>query len=480
MAIQLSYFISVGIQVAPLGISRLGFGTPFIFAYVDPTLMPRLSKEYAGDTILDDLVTDGFPTSHPVYLMAQALTAHPLKPARIVVGRRQSPPVQVTNLSILTDITTKTIKVTLRYGGETETYEVDGLGTGLSAMATALAAEINGGKWGGSVGTDQLLATADAPSTGDVQITQGNTPVIGQLFYYDDLDYIDIYDATPAPTSPQTIADDLQDIRADVVTGSDDWYWLVMDSSSEAENLALAAATESLKKITSLQSQDSVVPAGTSGNLFEDLFGFKYAGSTAIWYRYGMDHYPACRIVGYAAPQDVGSYQIAWKDMPGLTADTRIQTSELDQIRAYYGNAYVAVRNIATPTWGGRTTDGSWVMTRQNVHWLEENIAANVADYFRANLTIPYHKRVGKVFYSGKYWDGNEAGEGIAQAVRKAYEQLAAQQNGVRLEEFSYSYPPSQFQTQEDIDNHKFSGFRFRGKFTGAVAETEILGYLET
>lgn len=474
---RLSYFINVGIQQAPVGVTRLGFGTPFIFAYVDPTLMPEFTRSYSGETILDDLVDEGFDTSHPVYLMASALTAHDLKPVRIIVGRRQSPPVQVTNLSILTDDTTKTIKVTARYGGETETYEVTGLGTGLTAMATALAADINGGIFGVA---NKVTATPDTPATGDVQVTQGSSPDAGQLFYYDDLDYIDIYDATPAPTSPQTIAADLSDVRTDEVTGSDDWYWLVMDSSSEAENLAIADALESLKKIGSLQSQDSLILAGTAGNLFDDLFVAKRAAVTAIWSRYGMDQYPGCRIVSYAAPQDVGTYQIAWKDMPGLTADTRTKDAGLDQIRAYYGNIYVGVRNITNPTWGGRTPDGKWAVSRQNVHWLEENIAANVADYFRANPTIPYHKVSGKVFYNGQWEDGSEAGEGIAQAVRKAYEELAGRANGVVLAEFSYSYPPAKYQTQVDIDNHIFRGFRFRGKLTGSVAETEIRGFLAT
>lgn len=474
---ELRYFINVGIQQAPTGITRLGFGIPLIFAYVDPTLMPELTKSYSGETILDDLIDEGFDTFHPVCLMASALTAHDLKPVRIIVGRRQSPPVQVTNLTILTDDTTKTIKVTVRYGGETESYPLVGTGGGVSAMATGLASLINGGTFGTA---NLITATPNTPLTGDVQITQGSAPDIGQIFYYDDLDYIEIYDATPAPISPQTIAADLSDIRTDEVTGRDDWYWLTMDSSSEAENLAIAAALESLKKTGSLQSQDSGIPAGTTGNLFEDLAADKRAAVTAIWSRYGMDQYPACRIVSYAAPQDVGTYQIAWKDMPGLTADTRIKDADLDQIRTYYGNIYVGVRNVANPTWGGRTPDGRWVVSRQNVHWLEENIAANVADYFRANPTIPYHKVSGKVFYNGQWEDGNEAGEGIAQAVQKAYEDLAARANGVVLAEFSYSYPPAKYQTQSDIDDHIFRGFKFTGKLTGSVAETEIRGYLAT
>lgn len=476
--LPLEYFIDVQVSLTGAAVARRGFGTPLIFAYFDPaTHWPDLARKYSGTTILDTLVSEGFPTYHPVYLMAQALTSQDMKPVEIVVGRRKTPSVQVTNLSILTDETTKTIKVTIRYGGQTETYEVDGLGTGLSAMATALAADINGGVFGVA---NKITATPDTPATGDVQITQGSSPDTGQIFFYDDLDYIEISDVTPDPG----LASDLADIRTDPVTGDDSWYWFTMDGPhSEAQNLAVAAAIESLIKVASIQTQDSSIPAGTAGNLFEDLAGLSYGGTIHNWSRYGMDQYPACRVVAYGAPQDVGSYQFSWPSngLPGWTKDSRITVDEAAQIEEYYGNYYASVRNVQNYYWGGRTPGGKWAVNRQSVHWLEDQIAANVADIFLRNKTIPFRQKVGaKVVYNGIEYDGDMVGEMLTQAVRKAFDELAGRANGTNLESFSRSYPPSEFQTQDDIDNHTFRGFTFEGTLKGSVGKVVIRGELRT
>jgi hypothetical protein len=62
------------------------------------------------------------------------------------------------------------------------------------------------------------------------------------------------------------------------------WYGLVASSQDEAEVLEAAAWAESSEKLYVGQTADAAVPAGTAGNVAEDMAGFAYDRSALIYH----------------------------------------------------------------------------------------------------------------------------------------------------------------------------------------------------
>ncbi len=452
MAISVDRRIRVSIELAISTIVGRGFGTPLIMAYFDPgAIWPQRAKAYQSSTILTDLVADGFNTWHPVYKMAQALISQSIKPQEIVVGRKANAVVQAVDLTITTDNVNETISVTLSYGGQTEDYPQTGSGGGIPAEATAMAAAINAGIFG-SAGLNYVSATAVG---NDVQIRQGGTPVTGQIFYFSDLEFVEIEDVSADPG----VAADLAAIRA----ANDSWYWLTNDVSSATETDALADEIETMYRIFAAQTQDTTVAQGTAGNICLVLQAKSYNRTFVNYSPFSMDEYPACRVVARAAPRPPGSYALAWKTYPGWTAN--VNNDELSNIEGSGGNALASLTEYQGEAVysGGKTPDGLWVDFFHTMDALRGRIWTEIISILQAEDKIVYNLAAGTVVYNGEQVPGSVGGEVAVEAIERAVSGInqAAGGKAFDLDSLYTNYIPHQYQDPGDINQRIFNGVVF-------------------
>lgn len=132
-----SNIVSVTVNVGGVRLTLDGFGVPCIIGA--HTEFSDTYREYSGSDVLADLITDGFATTHPVYLAALAAYSQTNDPVGLVVARQT-----VDTLALTVDSMVDTGDVlTLAMSGVTDgnvykVYIVDSSGA-FSASATATA-----------------------------------------------------------------------------------------------------------------------------------------------------------------------------------------------------------------------------------------------------------------------------------------------------------------------------------------------------
>lgn len=137
----------------------------------------------------------------------------------------------------------------------------------------------------------------------------------------------------------------LQDCRAK----NQDWYIAYIPSADDDDHLDIAAYVETLDAPYTqyfLQSANSTVLAGASGNLFETLHNQGYTRTHGL---YSTSAHAIASIMGYAmgATNTLANsnYTLKFKKLPGATPDN-ITTQQYNNITAVDGNAYVNMGNF--------------------------------------------------------------------------------------------------------------------------------------
>jgi hypothetical protein len=65
--------------------TRVGFGTPCVFAYT--TVFPERARVYAS---VSDMITDGFTATDPAVLAVTGVFSQNPRPSQVVVGRTEN------------------------------------------------------------------------------------------------------------------------------------------------------------------------------------------------------------------------------------------------------------------------------------------------------------------------------------------------------------------------------------------------------
>lgn len=383
MGAPITDYVNLSISVATRGVSQASLETPLLMGY-HTEWTDRRVREY---TSLAGLEAAGFTSADPIHKMATALLGQDKRVERFKVGRRANAPVQAIDVTMLSDSVSNTVSITLRYGGQEETYSQVGLGTGLPAMATALAAKIVAGVFG-------VATYITAAGVGDdVQIRQGAGPVAGQIFYFDDLAFCSLEDVTADPG----IAADLTAIRAE----DDDWYFLLLDSNSEAEIEALDSVIEAISpdfKMMVVQTQDYSVPQDTAGHIGETLHDASLQRTALYYTPFSLDEYPACAAVGERAPYKPGQNTWMFKLLRGVTAiQGQLDSTQLAALKANDVNHFIYSAGRGDTRFG-TMADGSFIDDRHLLDYLSFRIPEEIMSAFRNPLKkIPYTDKAPKI-----------------------------------------------------------------------------------
>ena len=126
--------VSVDITTLTTSIAKAGFGTPLLSAYFPTSIFADRMRAY---TKLSGMTDDGFPVTHPAYLMAQALKSQDPSIKTWKVGRKALPSAQV--IRVTPTVTTEGEVVRLTVEGVEVTYTIPAAAT-VASIVTAVTA----------------------------------------------------------------------------------------------------------------------------------------------------------------------------------------------------------------------------------------------------------------------------------------------------------------------------------------------------
>jgi len=364
----LSDVVQVTITAASVAVSRAGFGTPLILGYHTLDAGAPRVRSYAS---LSEMITAGYTVNDAIYQAAAHLFAQNPSPQRVKVGRRDLEHTQSINLTPLSTVEGVEYTISVTLGGVTETYtHTNGAAETIPTICTALTTAINGG----------TLAITATDNTTDVDVAVDNA---GELANYAAWNVeLELKDETADPG----LATDL----AAVILEDPDWYCLVLDSNSEAEILAAAAAieAETTRKILLCNSaDDEVYDSVVTTDVMSDLDTGGYA-RTAIIYNKEVLGFAGAAWAGRQLPTDPGSSTWAYKTLALVNVDT-LNANQIAAIEGKNGNYYVSLNSVSH-TRTGIVASAEWIDIVRFIDFLTARIQEDIFSLLVNNPKLPY------------------------------------------------------------------------------------------
>lgn len=367
----LSEHVSLTITQDSVGVARAGFGVPLILS-CNATFLERV-RYY---TTLADVATDGFATTSPEYLAAEAMFAQDPHPTMVGIGRAEGKPTQTYSINVTTVTNSHTYKLTVKGEGVTSTdvvYAADSATTD-GEIVLGLVAALNAvvGKNYTASGTVSPI-TVTATAAGDWFSIEST-----------EVGYLKIEQTHAEPAT--TLATDLDAIQLE----SDAWYALVTLYNSDAYVKAAAAWVEAsdAPKIYAcdLNNSETATLATAGGDTADDLHVSAYARTFTCYHPSPAEMFGAAWL-GKVLPLTPGSETWKFKTLAGVDPVPTNGTQRVN-LRAKKANTTqtIAGRNI---TWEGTTLDGNYIDVVRGLDWLEDDMTKSVFEVLAGAAKIP-------------------------------------------------------------------------------------------
>jgi hypothetical protein len=387
---DISNIVDITISVAAPTVSRIGFGTPAIYAY---NIIPVASVpvvQYSTSTWSVDLLADGYNVDDPVYLCAQAIASQEPRPRTFKVIRGAQTFSFDTDMVPLTFATGETITVTLT--GEdpavantliSQTYTRACGGGSIGAECTAVAALIQAGLWGAA---GDITA---AKGVGDTIEIRAQAPYANQMLYYSGVNNLSIADVTAL----RTVATDLDT----AIAFDPDWYMLLCPDCGTLDSIAIATWMSSqTNKKAALQTQDTtVVSAGTG--IANTLRLANRSDTGIIYSENSLAENPAAAWAGRHLPETPGTEVWAFKALTGVTPSTltaaQAAFAHADFCNTYEGvtvGSQTIVSGIGYKGWVSALSE-SYMDRQRLIDALVAEVQANLVNLFSASRKVPYN-----------------------------------------------------------------------------------------
>lgn len=351
---QLTDIIDIQISRETAAVAQTNFNVPlFISSHLNFTERARTYSSLLA-------VGADFATTDKAYIAASKLFGQTLKPANIVIGRRQIPGATV-NVSTVTvgasyimTISDTPISYTA-VSNDTAIKIIAGLKTAYEVTPVA-----------GVTFTDNLDGTATFAATGNWSLKTSPNMAIA---------------ASPATESWGDTVDAVQ-------AADDTWYALTIESHITADVLAVAANIEAKKKVFATSSAAQAVKGSGTDDVFSQLKALSYQRTFGIYSADADTNYPECSWVGYQLQEQPGSNTWAYKTLSGF-AVSKLSDTESKNIQSKNGNTYETVGGLNT-TIGGKMFGGEWVDVMVFVDWLEQRMKERLWFRMANSKKIPY------------------------------------------------------------------------------------------
>lgn len=439
MSSPISKVVRVIIKQTATTPTKKGFGKPLLLAY--HTLNTDKIREYSDLTGLAD---DGFGTSSPAYLMAQAAFSQKPRPKTLKIGRLTTAVADTRQLTVTSSTAGDVITVTITDAAGVAhviTRTVPALSS-LAAEATAVAALIAA-----------IAGVASATAVGAV-ITV-TIAAAGAKWYYGSLAHLTILDTTP----DASVDNDLTAIEK----VDSDFYGIACQYGSKANADKIAAWVETREYIQSARTADDVELTGN--NIGSNWKGLSYQNSFLLFSRDEI-HFPDAAWLGCQLPKNPGSSNYAYKTLIGVLSDA-LSTDETAHLESNNVNYYETIAGIAHTKYG-ITPSGLFIDEVVGLHALSADMRERVFGLLVSNEKLPYTDL-------GISMAASEMRASLKKFVRQNFLDGG---NGKDVDPPTVTQPAVSDIDPADRKNRLLPDMKFSARKSGAVNKLDIQGVL--
>lgn len=439
--------VAVNITKTSASTFRVGFGIPLLMAY--HTVTPNRLESYTSP---QGLLDDGFPITHPAYLMAEAVFSQDPAPPSIFLGKRLLPTTEVIQL----------VPLNLTPGFVYSWTVVDYLG-----VATVISYTVPGSPTTASVSTALVALHAGLTDITAAVISSGTlgfsltSSAAGNLFSVSGLPNLADLHVFNASADPG-IATDLAAVYG---LNSLGWYAILLDSSSKAETVAAAAWVEATRKLFIYNTSDSdCANSSLSTDVMSVLKAASYSRTAGLFSGSGVLGYSASAWVGKMVTNNPGKAVWFFVTLAGVTIDA-LRDGQVTNIEAKNGNVYISLAGQGA-TDQGVDAEGEWLDVIIGTDWLQSSLQTRVVGAIQAasnsGSKIPYTDKgvqiiVGLVLAQ------------LKQASSAAYNLLVPDSSVVTA-------PATSDVDPADKQDRNLPDINFTSEYAGAIRSTKING----
>ena len=443
-----SDIVSITISRATTTVDRATFSVPLLLSY--HANFAGRTKQYAASTILTDLVTDGFATSDPAYLMASKVVEQNPRPPVIKVGRLANAPTQIVTCTPIPPAVAAVRKYKATINGTDFEFTTDATPTD-AEIVTGINALINAGPEPVTAsGTTTMILTADVP--GDMFT----------LLLDDDSDGENLWNRED-DTADASVAANM----AAIVLEDNDWYGLLYEGHGVAIQTILATWAETAKKLfMATTADDDTYDPGES----DDIASVVSAASRdrTITFFHDVPHsYPGCAWMGRMFSIDPGASTWDAQNLSGPAA-VELSSAQMTALDDKVCNYYTLLAG-SNRTQDGRVASDEWIDTIRFIDWFEVNLQA---DYLE--LKFAKSDAGSKIPYTG---------DGIVLEENVLWQRIQAGIDAGGLaadKKHTVTVPDIQDVSSSDKNNRILNDITFVAFLAGAIHKVAITGVMTT
>lgn len=359
---ELDSVVSVNITASTVTPTREGFGTALVLSY-----HARFTDQFRIYADLAGMAADGFVSKDPAYRQAQAMFAQAVAPNKVIVGRLPSAPSFASVLTVTSATQGLHIKCKVYDPSTSTTTQIDrtiAASSTTTAEATAVAALI-----------DALSGVAASSSSADVTVTPataGQRPIV--------------FDCVNCTVKETTAAAGYDTELTALQLVNDDWYLILIDSSSDANVQAVNTWVSTQKKVFLSSTNDTREVLGTS--VTGAALKAATARRTALLYTQNPVECAAAAWAGYGLPPAPGSITWALKTLVGVTPSALTATQKAN-LETNSLNHYMTVAGINI-TRNGTVCSGEYIDIIHGTDALEADIKESVFGVLVSTPAVRY------------------------------------------------------------------------------------------
>lgn len=356
MANDLSDVVEVYITRESAAIDTAAFNVPLMLAtFTNFSERARVYSSFDG-------IAEDFESTDTVYKMAQAMYSGDIAPPSVVVGRRQVDEVTITPTVANNSVYTVTInEVDYQY-----TSDSNATADEITAGLEAAIGSIDGITVTDNIGT--LTVEVSTPGTAwSIRVSSNLTKV--------------------DTASTETWPDALEAVQDE----NDDWYALVAESRTAADQLALAGVIEAQRKIYVTATADPVAVTTGTTDIAKQLSDLNYDRTAVVYLTNATTQYPECVWVGSQLPEVPGSNTWNLKQGSGITVDSLSETKKTN-LRNKKCNFYTRKAGVEIFQ-DGVMASGEYIDTIIFVDWLYARLQEAIFFRLINSKKVPYTRR---------------------------------------------------------------------------------------
>lgn len=430
---NINRLVNLTITISDRTVQGIDLGIPLILAY--HTHWADLVRAYSST---DEMLLDGFTTDEYGYQVARTVFSQEKAPPQIKIGRRVTPLTQTFRLVPTNTTVGFVYKGTIAAQPFTFTVVT---GT-LAAVCTGLAAAITA-----------LLNVTATDGTTFVGVTADTA---GKWWDINPGDGIKMLDLTPDTTTDDEIV---------AIQGVDEeWYGLLVESSSPATIALVGATMEQYRKIAIVQSPDYLIlDSVVTSDIASVMLAAGYNRTFGIWHsKVGGTEWLAAAWESGRLVAQPGSETWAFKTLQGPSFD-KISTSAENAIIAKNWSMYTRTAKRSM-TFDGRAGGGRYGDITRFIDWLYSDIQTSVVAAFGDNDKI----------------DNTNEGAALIKSVIGGSLQRGERRRGIVKGSSVVTVPDVNALTASQRATRILPDVNFSARLTGALHGVQITGLVTT